>query len=111
MSCWVVPTIAAELWGVPVQQVFEKINAGRVPSKYEKGFTFVDVAPGSPVCDPPQAMKLPDPPPPTFRVVSRDEIIALIGEDAFDDAIDLGDWRIGRSEAGRMRRPPMALAA
>jgi hypothetical protein len=111
MSCWVVPTIAAELWGVPVQQVFQKINAGQVPSKYEKGFTFVDVAPESPVCAPAQPLRPPEPPPPTFRVVSREEIIALVGEAAFADDVDLGDWRIGRSEAGRMRRPPIAMAA
>jgi hypothetical protein len=110
MSCWVVPTIAAELWGVPVQDVLEKINCGDIASKFESGFTFVDVAPHSPVIETPRPLRIPTPP--TFRVVTREEIIALVGEEALqDDETERGDWRIGRSEAGRMRRPPEALAA
>lgn len=112
MSCWVVPTVAAELWGVPVDAILEKIDEGSLATKAENGFTFIDVAPDSPVMELPRALR--PPPPPTYRVVSDEEIMALVG-DMIDVEIDedgnAEDWRIGRSEAGRMRRPPDALAA
>src|SRR5947208_4273396 len=47
MSCWVVPSIAAELWGIPLEQLMGQIRAGAVTSKSEHGFTLVDVAPDS----------------------------------------------------------------
>ena len=49
MSCWVAPTIAAEIWGISVQQVLRMIEAGEVTILKERGWTFVDIAPGSPV--------------------------------------------------------------
>jgi hypothetical protein len=106
MSCWVVPSVAAELWGVSVPQILAQMNAGKLASKQEKGFTFVDVAPESPVFEPQRQMKF-TPAPPTYRIVSREELTALLGEDAIEDSQDdAGDWRIGRSEASRMRKPP-----
>ena len=45
MSCWVVPTIAAELWGVPLDDLMGRIDDGTVPSRTEHGFVLVDVAP------------------------------------------------------------------
>lgn len=53
MSCWVVPTIAAELWGIPLEQVLGQIRAGVVVSKSDYGFTLVDVAPDSRELAPP----------------------------------------------------------
>lgn len=47
MSCWVVPSIAAELWGIPLEQLMGQIRAGAVTSKTEHGFVLVDVAPDS----------------------------------------------------------------
>jgi hypothetical protein len=106
MSCWVVPSVAAELWNVPVEKITEAIQAGRMPSRSENGFTFIDVAPESPVLEAPRALR--PPPPPTFRVVTREEIVALLGDELDESTEDAGveNWRIGRSEAGRMRRPP-----
>ena len=43
MSCWVVPEIAADLWGIPLEQVFDRIRDGSIQSKCEGGFIFVDV--------------------------------------------------------------------
>jgi hypothetical protein len=45
MSCWVVPEIAADLWGIPLEQVLERISDGSVPTKREGDFVFVDVKP------------------------------------------------------------------
>ena len=109
MSCWVVPSIAAEMWGVSVNQILDGVKSGSIPSKSEQGFTFVDLAPDSPVFVAPKPRPA-LPPPPTYRILSREEIIALVG-DASDEFETDEDWRIGRSEASRMRRPPHAIAA
>jgi hypothetical protein len=45
MSCWVVPSVAAEFWGVSLDVVWTRIYAGQVPHKRDGGFIFVDVAP------------------------------------------------------------------
>jgi hypothetical protein len=45
MSCWVVPTIAAELWGVTLDHVLGGVDEGMVRSRQEHGFLLVDVAP------------------------------------------------------------------
>jgi hypothetical protein len=47
MSCWVVPSVAAEFWGVSLDAVWARIYAGQVPHKRDGGFVFVDVAPWS----------------------------------------------------------------
>src|SRR5688572_12060697 len=108
MSCWVVPSVAAELWGVPVEAIQLRVRDGSLTSKQENGFTFIDVAPDSPVLETPRTMR--PPPPPTYRAVTREEIEALVGDvydlGAADDESDVENWRIGRSEASRMRRAP-----
>lgn len=84
MSCWVVPTIAADLWGVPVQHVLSCIREGRVPSKVENGFIFVDVAPHSPTIAAPRRLAVNRPR--TFVTVTPHEIAALTGaEDGSPD--------------------------
>src|SRR5436189_1776354 len=45
MSCWVVPTIAADYWQVSLDHVMQGIREGWIASKSEQGFTFVDVMP------------------------------------------------------------------
>ena len=45
MPGWVLPAVAAELWGVPVEQVMADVTAGRVSSRVEGEFIFVDVQP------------------------------------------------------------------
>ena len=47
MSCWVVPSVAAEYWGVSLDAIWTRIYAGQVPHKRDGGFVFVDVAPWS----------------------------------------------------------------
>ena len=113
MSCWVVPSVAAELWGVSVEQVQARIRDGSLPSKQDSGFTVIDVAPDSPVVETPKPLR--PPPPPTYRAVTREEIQALVGDladlDFADDESEVEHWRRGRSEASRIRRPPEAIAA
>ena len=91
MSCWVVPTVAAELWGVPVEIVLERARSGLIHSKSENGFTFIDVAPGGESCHPPRGLRGPHPP--TFTVVTQ-------GQPQQED------WRLARKLAAHGRKPP-----
>src|SRR5258706_3462134 len=75
MSCWVVPGVAADLWGVPLEQVLEWIRLGQVPSKSDYHFVLVDMAPNSPQAErrqesPPRRMQ-------TFRVITAEELAEL----------------------------------
>src|SRR5687767_12895351 len=45
MPCWVVPAVAAEFWGVSVEQVLADVAAGRVATQREGGLLFVAVGP------------------------------------------------------------------
>src|SRR5687768_18476973 len=45
MSCWVAATVAAELWGISVKEVLERVQPGEVKSQTDLGFLVVDVAP------------------------------------------------------------------
>ena len=53
MSCWVVPAVAAELWGMSVEHVLGLIEEGKIPFKRDYHFMLVDVAPHSPTMEPP----------------------------------------------------------
>ena len=113
MSCWVVPSIAAELWGLTVDQLMQRIQAGVVPSKKDEGFLFVDVAPHSDRISPPRRPAHERPPtfvltprgiatkpPVASAVVSREEQMVLAGPS------DAPDWRATRARVMRTRRPP-----
>ena len=45
MPAWVLPAVAAELWGVSEGHVLAEVSAGRLRSRREGEFLFVDVAP------------------------------------------------------------------
>ena len=47
MPCWVVPAVAAEFWGVSVEQVLADIAAGRLVTQNEGGLLFVAVGPAA----------------------------------------------------------------
>lgn len=122
MSCWVIPTIAAEFWGVSVDQILQRVRDGDLPHRVDEGFMFIDVVP---------------PPPPTFTVLSESELEALRENEPRDDAprsiepdaevgpshhddeadetqspdddeasVELGDWRATRQRVARTRIPP-----
>jgi hypothetical protein len=95
MSCWVVPTVAAEFWGVPLQQVLDGMASGEITSKIDSGFTFVDVAPDSPIFEAPK--------PPTCMVVSNEELAALN-----DEPVNLAEVQKVREDTTKLRVPPLA---
>jgi hypothetical protein len=118
MSCWVVPSVAAELWGCSVDAVKSAIKNGSVASRDEAGWTFVDVAPDSPALTTPKSIH-----PATFtsQVLSQAEKDALIEPPAasvaaLEQAISeerqmTGDWRVVRKNVSSMRRPPLMKKA
>ena len=108
MSCWVVPSVAAELWGCTVDAVLNAIRDGNVPTKDDEGWTFVDVAPDSPKLETPKSMR--PPAPETYSIVSHAEAVAL--HEGQDEASDMeGDWRSIRQTVASSRVAPLAKAA
>jgi len=120
MSCWVVPTIAAELWGVSIDHVLDCVRNGQLASRREAGFTFVDIAPDVAINKPP-----------TYTIITPEEFAALAGHAPEDVAEDVSDdvdveivdaesgaeaesgkldWRQARVEASRMRIAPRRMA-
>jgi hypothetical protein len=110
MSCWVVPTIAAELWGVAVNRVLGAIRDGTIASRDEHGFVFVDAA------DPGDIHHLASrplgPTPPTFVVVSHDETVETDPElpplDEEEDDVPLPPREKVRRAVSQLRKPPPA---
>lgn len=128
MACWVVPTVAAELWGVTVQQVLDAILSGSIASRQDNDFTFVDVAPSSPSVRRPKPFRND---PPTFTAVTDEEMLELMKDepaseptsqqssdeiaatmsDEMQALIQMGDWRRGRRMTSSLRKPPRTSAA
>ena len=75
MPCWVVPTVAAELWECHIDRIHNAIRDGHLKTKEEAGWMFVDVAPNSPVMETGTARWAASPW--AAAVVSRDEMDAL----------------------------------
>ena len=113
MSCWVVPSVAAELWGCTIDAVLSAVQNGNVPSKQEAGWTFIDVAPDSPKLATPKSLRPPTPE--TYSVVSNKEMMALTEPFESDDSDRSGemkgDWRRIRQTTATTRRAPLAKAA
>lgn len=101
MSCWVVPSVAAELWGMTVGQVLEQVRLGSVPTKTELGFTLVDVAPNSPCL--PGGMREPAGPAKTYVKVGEQQA-PQPQEEAYD-------WQRARRQTQTLRRPPVRVPA
>lgn len=76
MSCWVVPSVAAEVWGTTIEHILAGMRDGSIPTKQEKGFTFVDVAPESEIC--PTLRRSKEDRPPTYVPLTREETSALL---------------------------------
>lgn len=45
MPCWVLPAVAAEMWGVSLAHVLAQIEAGTLASRVEDGSLLVDAGP------------------------------------------------------------------
>lgn len=127
MPTWVVPSIAADFWRVPLDQVWSRIHTGAIATKYENGFTFVDVEPqgrgGTS-----RSAGVNHPPPVTYRGLTPDEIHALHPDAQDPCAVLTSDehspaeiaatpagcnwegthWRDARRQVQRARRGPGA---
>jgi hypothetical protein len=75
MACWVVPSVAAELWDCHIDRITNAIRDGHLKTREENGWMFVDVAPASPVMETGKALWAGSPW--THDVVSREEMEAL----------------------------------
>jgi hypothetical protein len=100
MSSWVAPAVAAEIWGVSVEEVMRHIADGTVPSRTDGRFLFVDVA----------ATGLPFS---TSRgesqnLVTPQEMTALAAQpsDAGEAPLDITQWRQVRGRTSQTRRAP-----
>jgi hypothetical protein len=99
--------VAAEIWGVSVDHVLDRIRGGEVISKSENGFVFVDVDHAS------RAAEVQHPP--TYTLVTRAEMRALNGDDdefeASDESLPTNvSWREVRQTVGRQRRAPISAS-
>jgi len=125
MSCWVVPNVAAEIWGISLDEVLQRIQSGAVVSKREYGFLLVDTAPLGPLFKSTATDGKAKPrtwvPVQTWVEAKDDDEetiddagmdLAVDGdsiEEEPDDGVELG-WRAKRMEIGRRRRAPGTLA-
>lgn len=118
MSSWVAPSVAAEIWGISVDQVLAGVADGSICSCVDGQFLFVDV----------RGMGMPDAPDPSLSsqtIVTDQEFAALTFEpiESSEDlspqddetgqsaSQDVALWRSARQDTARLRRPPEAQAA
>jgi hypothetical protein len=139
MSSWVAPSIAAELWGISVEQVLADIASGSIPSYVDGQFLFVDVTgknilPSTPMSPSPRSVVTdqeiaaltfqPRDSMPTDSFVQEAAKLSsqeISFEEVSSDELpfdeeeiegrDVGAWRTARSESSRRRRPPHSEAA
>jgi len=126
MASWVAPAIAAEMWGVSVEQILAGIADGSISSCVDGQFLFVDIAANGYACSTPR------PAPAEHPDLSKEELAALtfqpiceidsdsiseepqkesIEEEEDDSSRDVSMWRISRLQTSQLRRPPCAEAA
>jgi hypothetical protein len=128
MSCWVAPTLAAEIWQISLELLMSRIASGEIPVRDEDGFLFVDVAPYGHRVERPN--RAPHERPATFTPIDSDPASLMVTDEeaaaltmpppapsASSDADEmgpedetasktLGDWRSIRRKTARMRVPP-----
>lgn len=104
MSCWVVPSLAAEYLGMSIDQVMEKIAKGVLPSHNDHGFTVVDVAPNGPRSEPPRKVQFPHAPPKPMHESQLPQAVERITGDIERDVF--GDFRKARIDTARLRKAP-----
>lgn len=138
MPSWVTPGVAAELWQISLEQVMSDIAAGRVRSRSEGGFVFVDMDPSSGAPEIQQYNARPAQyrrslawtMPAAQPLVTQAERDALLDEAAPEQSAfsheppcedppapmtlsedDIPNWNEVRARVGRSRRPPLRQAA
>ena len=122
MSCWVAPSIAAEIWGIPMHEILRMIEAGELDTLDERGWTFVDVAPQSPALSPKPPCSASSPP--TYTPLTADESAALedevvgLNEPVEEEMSPNPDqeestfkgWRSARGRTSKLRLAPPKFA-
>ena len=107
MSCWVVPSLAAEYLGISIDEIMTRVAAGVMTMRKEAGFDMIDVAPDSP-----RYAKGADksngrtavpkaPAPPISKPRAQPEPFDADERDTF------GDWRAARASTARTRKAPI----
>lgn len=121
MSMWVAPSVAAEIWGVSIDQILDGIANGSIQSQVDGQFLFVDVDRGGYSKSTPRAA-------PPAPLVNDQELAALTSEPiepssvplpppeemlqvTEEDFNDVSHWRVAREQTSRLRRPPQSQAA
>ena len=114
MSCWVVPALAAELWGMSLGQVLRGIKDGSIPWREEHGFAFVKAGPEAETLPAPVQHKAADRPSTFMLTHSQDDVTEEADSEVLStgelEALTLPDWRQVRHTVGRTRIAP-AMAA
>ncbi len=109
MSCWVVPSLAAEYWGISVDQVMQRLSAGELQTREEHGFTMIDVAPGGPRQGPPRPHQYPAAPPRPMHESQLPKIAEQIEEPESAERDTFGDFRIARAQTALSRKAPRLM--
>jgi len=111
MSCWVVPNVAADLWGMSLADVMAAVHDGRATLKRDEGFDLIDVAPhGKEICRPDGCKHTQRPA--MHRLVSKmeiDELLAPLGAES-ERPDETFNWRRARSETSFKRKAPGTFA-
>jgi hypothetical protein len=113
MSCWVVPSLAADIWHIPLEQLWRRIRDGQIPTHEEDGFTFVDMAPCGPKIQRPPTFTLAESDPTVNEQreeEEKDEEEDERGPEDHTASVELGDWRAARKKVSRLRVPPRRMA-
>jgi hypothetical protein len=121
MSSWVVPTVAAEIWHVSVQTIFDCIRDGTLRSRVDGEFLFVDIATADDTII--RAITPPQPTPATFSPITSEEMAALNSPEplASSEAStpesssevvcpDVSQWRWVRQNVSKSRRAPVLVS-
>jgi hypothetical protein len=130
MSSWVAPSVAADIWGISVDQVLAGIADGSIHSFVDGQFLFVDIRGMGLSAEPSEST-------PTQTKVTEEEFAALTfqpiaelpisssnsssdshlseeepsGQEEQTNGRDVSTWRTARQQSSRLRRPPRADAA
>jgi hypothetical protein len=106
--------MAAEFWGITLEQVWSRVRAGSVASKAECGFSFVDVAPWAAEVPPARRAAMEERAPTFVHAAERDaqDEPALAGADEGAElesaTFPSADRATVRQWVSRTRRPPRA---
>jgi hypothetical protein len=98
MTCWVAPTLAAELWGITVEEILQRIISGDLKSHEDGGFLFIDAnAPRYRAADRPA----------TYQTLKSADLVQMEADITPIDDTPL-NFRMARARANRVR--PRAAA-